>query len=162
MASGYKLSADIAVEQANTGPRERAVLVYPIIFAYRHYIELALKAGIATFGRYAGVKSDWKNHRLESLWIKFAAIQKEITGIEPDEADAVVEGVVLEFAKVDPDSFAYRYPCDKNGKLLPVEHSELNLAGLKAVMDRVENYFGGCESAMGAVVENFPDADDWP
>jgi hypothetical protein len=44
MMTGYKLAADILVEKAQTSQHsDRDVLVYPILFNYRHFIELSLK-----------------------------------------------------------------------------------------------------------------------
>jgi hypothetical protein len=43
MTAGYKHAGDALVERALELRAERDFLVYPIIFCYRHYLELALK-----------------------------------------------------------------------------------------------------------------------
>ena len=50
--------------------------------------------------------------------------------------------------KIDPRSFAYRYPVDRDGKPLPVAKSHLHLPTLADVMDGVSGYFDGCDGYL--------------
>ena len=43
MTDGYKKAADLAVIQATDSRGDRDFLVFPIIFNYRHFLELSLK-----------------------------------------------------------------------------------------------------------------------
>ena len=49
MAEGYKRAADLLIERAKESTQLRNMLVYPIVFCYRHYLELTLKAMLATY-----------------------------------------------------------------------------------------------------------------
>ena len=68
---------------------------------------------------------------------------------DPDEADPIVGTIILEFAKVDPGSYAYRYPVDTQGRLLPVTQSDLHLPTLADVMNGVSGYFRRLRRILG-------------
>src|SRR6266446_2216394 len=68
---GYKRAGDILIQNALAERYDRDSLIFPAIFNYRHYIELALKAIIEDHGAFAG-----KNHKLPELWQLFVKIAK--------------------------------------------------------------------------------------
>ena len=72
-------------------------------------------------------------------------------------ADPIVGAIILEFAKIDPASYAYRYPVDRNGRLLPVAQNDLHLPTLADVMNGVSAYFDGCD----AYLDNLQGASDY-
>ena len=47
---GYKQAADLLVEQTEIKAWSRQKLVYPIVFCYRHFLELTLKALLNSLG----------------------------------------------------------------------------------------------------------------
>ena len=69
LLQGYKRAGDILIQRALADPYDRDNLVFPAIFNYRHYIELALKAIIEEHGPFAGVSLGPKNHKLIELWL---------------------------------------------------------------------------------------------
>jgi len=66
MIGGYKKAADLMVERTVNDWRERDFLVYPIIFNYRHFLELSLKYQLATYGPRVGVEPNWESHDLKN------------------------------------------------------------------------------------------------
>jgi len=156
MTNGYKIGADLMVEQAKNSNHERACLVYPIIFNYRHFIELSLKYLLATFGPTVGVKPNWQSHDLATLWASFREMLAEYGDHDPDETNPVVETIVVEFAKIDPNSYSYRYPVDSKGNAIPVTVAELDLESLKDVMEGVDGYFTGCDGYLDSLRSAVP------
>lgn len=63
-------------------------------------------------------------------------------------ADAVVAEIIAEFAKVDPQSFSYRYPVDKKGNLVNLAFEEVDLQRLADVMQGLDGYFSGCDGYL--------------
>jgi hypothetical protein len=63
---GYKNAADMLVEKSRESNLDRDSLVYPIVFCYRHYLELALKALIAAYGPVVSIAPNWKSHNMFS------------------------------------------------------------------------------------------------
>lgn len=143
MAEGYRKGADIMVDAARTNAFERDYLVYPILFAYRQFIELSLKDLINTYGPDVGVPVQWSSHDLTFLWSQFKLVTKRYTAASGDETDAAVESIIREFAKIDPNSYSYRYPVDTKGMPVPVTHDMLDLDVLKDVLEGVSTYFVG-------------------
>jgi hypothetical protein len=148
MMTGYKAAADLMVERAARSGYDRDTLVFPIVFNYRHFIELSLKYLIATYGRTVNVESNWKSHDLADLWRTFKRVVKAYGNNDPEHTDRVVEHIIAEFAKVDPGSSSYRYPVDRDGKLLELSQDQLDLQSLADVMQSLEGYFMGCDGWM--------------
>ena len=71
MTDGYKVAADSLIQKATEDRGERDLLVFPIIFCYRHFLEPSLKEMLAAYGHRVGVGPDWKSHALEGLWWLF-------------------------------------------------------------------------------------------
>ncbi|MDP3860085.1 MAG: hypothetical protein Q8Q63_00685 [Phaeovulum sp.] len=74
MVDGYKRGADLMVAETMQDWRWRDLLVYPIIFNYRHFLELSLKYLLATYGRSVGIDPIWNEHNLTKLWCKFCKL----------------------------------------------------------------------------------------
>lgn len=130
--------------------------MYPIIFNYRQFLELSLKYQLATFGPAVGIEPNWKSHKLEYLWGVFLSILKNYGTDDPDETDPAVGEIILEFAKIDPDSYSYRYPVDSQGRPIPVAYSDLHLPTLADAMDAVAGYFSGCDGYLDSLLDASP------
>lgn len=148
MMAGYKKAADIMVRHAENVRYDGDALIYPIIFNYRHFIELSLKYLIATFGKSVNVDAKWDTHDLTSLWSVFVEMLRLYGVRGHQETDTTVAAIVTEFARVDPKSFSYRYPVDKNGNPLNLNYQEIDLTHLSDIMSGIENYFNGCDGYL--------------
>jgi hypothetical protein len=148
MTTGYKMAADLMVKHAATDRFDRSALVYPIIFNYRHFIELSLKYLISTYGHTVGIEAIWNSHKLEQLWKAFMDVLNGYGCQDVEQTDPIVEEIVAEFAKIDPASFSYRYPFDIKGNPIPIEYDELDLEVLADVMKALQGYFDGCDGYL--------------
>lgn len=148
MMEGYRKAADLMVSSAEAESGERDYLVCPIIFNYRQFIELSLKYLIATYGGTVGIGAEWRTHDLATLWQTFAELLERYGTTDPDTADGIVEGIVAEFAKIDPGSYSHRYPVDTRGQPLPLTYADLHLPTLADVMNGVAGYFTGCDGLL--------------
>lgn len=148
MMDGYKQAADLMIAASVDDRPMRDVLVFPIIFNYRQFLELALKYQIATYGPTVGIEPVWNTHFLDRLWGRFLEMLERYGTEDPDEADPAVGEIVLEFAKIDPDSYSYRYPVDRRGNPIPVAYTDLHLPTLANVMEGVAGYFTGCDGFL--------------
>ena len=148
MTDGYKKAGDLMVEAAGHDKLARDTLVFPIIFNYRHFLEISLKYLLATYGPAVGIAPNWRSHDLATLWGSVLEMLDRYGTADPDEADPVVGAIILEFAKIDPNSYAHRYPVDRQGRLLPVAQGDLHLPTLADVMNGVSGYFDGCDAYL--------------
>lgn len=148
MTDGYKQAGDLMVRHTLENPGSRDLLVFPIIFNYRHFLELSLKYQLATFGSAVSIEPNWHDHDLEVLAVSFFDMLDRYGTPDPDEADPAVREIILQFAKIDPRSYSHRYPVDRKGNPLPVEQAALDLANLADVMEGVAGYFDGCDGFL--------------
>ena len=148
MMTGYKDAADLMVDRSTSDRSARDTLVFPIIFNYRQFLELSLKHQLAAYGPRVGIRANWKTHDLATLWSEFLEMLERYGTQDPDEADPVVGEIILEFAKIDPGSYSYRYPVDRKGDPVPGAYSDLHLPTLAGVMQAVDGYFTGCDGYL--------------
>lgn len=116
-AVGYKEAGDRLVEFVLTTHTGQDVLIYPIVFLYRQYLELRLKE-IIREGRIL-LEEGWdfpKHHRIWNLWHTAKRISIKVFENE-DESPSLdyAEHVIREFSRIDSDSFAFRYPTTRQG-----------------------------------------------
>lgn len=156
MTEGYKKAADVMVAEASKDRFDRDILVFPIIFNYRQFLELSLKYQLATYGPAVDVKPNWRTHDLASLWSEFQILKERYGTEDPDEADPVVGNIILEFAKIDPRSYSYRYPVDRKGDPISVTYNDLHLETLADVMKAVAGYFSGCDGYFSHLLDASP------
>lgn len=157
MIEGYKTAADLMVEASANNRPMRDILVFPIIFNYRQYLELSLKYQLATFGPTVGIEPIWNSHDLGRLWAEFLVLLELYGTEDPDSADPAVSEIILEFAKIDPGSYSYRYPVDRLGNPLPITYSDVHLPTLADVMKAVAGYFSGCDGYLSNLRDAGPD-----
>jgi hypothetical protein len=140
LLEGYKRAGDILIQIALADPYDRNALVWPAIFNYRHYIELALKAIIEEHGPFAGESLGQKDHKLPELWQLFVKVAAAFGYDCSDATTAAVGRCIGEFADVDDRSTAFRYACNKDGST-PTLPSGLDLVRLHDVINGIENFF---------------------
>ena len=148
MMNGYKKAGDVLVGRATDEMAERDVLVFPAIFNYRQFIELSLKYLLSTYGPAVGVPAVWNTHALTKLWAEVERVLEGYGAADDDGAQAAVAALITEFNKVDPGSFAYRYPVDNKGKPSDIAFEHVDLAALADVMEGLEGYFTGCDGYL--------------
>jgi len=159
MTDGYKQAADILVAKAIEDRPSRDLLLYPIVFCYRHFIELSLKYVIVTYGRRAGVQPNLKDHDLDLLWPEFCRVLAQY-GEGDKSALSVVEAVVAEFTKIDQGSFTFRYPTSRKGDPIVINQDNIDLAQLRDTMDGVANFFTGADGYLDDANKSIP-TDGW-
>lgn len=153
MMTGYKKAADLIVAHVARDRHDGGALVFPAVFNYRQFIELSLKYLIATYGYTVGISAEWNTHNLKTLWQTFLRVLEGYGHEDTEGTDLVVEEIILEFSKVDPRSFSYRYPVDTKGNLVTLAHQEIDLHRLADVMHGLDGYFSGCDGYLDNLQE---------
>ena len=107
---GYREAADSIVENAEELGVD--LLVYPVMFLYRHYLEIGLKYNFIVLKRYFGEPFELSpSHRLDILWQKVRILsEKEWNTAKDNEYYDAIEARIKEFQQIDEKSFAFRYP----------------------------------------------------
>lgn len=157
-AAGYKRAADLLVEHGVTYG-EQHILVYPIIFLYRQYIELRLKDITRNGYRLLGIPKHLPlghptGHTIDEYWRECRGIlekvdEDEYKRLREDERnkyksdlDALQEGI-NRFSEWDPNSQASRFPTDKKGNTSTLDPSSINFISLKELMQRISYLLDG-------------------
>lgn len=153
MLEGYRRSADGLVEMALADWRENDILIYPILFLYRHAIELNLKYIINIHGRHVGVCPVLNSRDFAVLWPRFLAVLDGFGMDHPDTAYNSVHRAVAQFGDVDPNSCSHRYLCDARGNPIPLARERIDLEKLKTAMDGVFAYFEATGSHLNGCVD---------
>lgn len=155
-SEGYKRAGDILVEYATTNGIDQDILVYPVCFLYRQYIELQLKELIRDGKKLLEVseKNDnRKNHDIDASWKKFREI---VDAIWPDSLSADldwIENIIHQFSKIDPKSFTFRYPTDQKDVPINLNIKQISLINISEIMTNISFFFEGASAAITAAID---------
>jgi hypothetical protein len=112
LAESYKEAGDL-ISRAMKTPDALAMYAAPMMFMYRHYVELKLKALLRDAGQLLEDPQDIPNkHTLGTLWSRVVGLLKRLPPGVDDEMFARAAKVVRDLEDVDAASFAFRYPVD--------------------------------------------------
>lgn len=132
----------------------RNTLVYPIVYNYRHYLELRLKEVMEalsfnvnrTFLKYMGKKINdifRKNHKLIPIWNKIIELSENLSEEDYDfifgSADLKkIETRINELSSIDPRAIAFKYPREQDGSSsIPLELQGFDVKNFIIKMDEI-------------------------
>lgn len=150
---GYMSAGQLLVDMSVGSRPDRQVLIYPILYNYRHGLELAMKWVIERYGRYANVEIEPnRDHDLWKLWRMCRAIIEDVGGPTEEEVPALdaVELLVKDFHELDRSSLAFRYHSDKNGMVISLPEGVVDVDNIRDVMNGVSNFFNGVDGQLDA------------
>jgi hypothetical protein len=136
---GYQKAAERVIQSALHDQEPIDILIYPIIFLYRQFLELRLKELIICLDSEAPVEN---HHHLLRLWQRFISLVEQTDTNPKCEEFEATESLIREFTTLDPHSMVFRYPVDKKGE----EHKKpdlINIINLAEVMYRT-SFFLEC------------------
>lgn len=123
-AKGYRMAGNALVSELSRKPRFSCYEAYPVVFLYRHAIELALKniiykaALMSAFQRLDAV--DAKLYNTHDLITLAKQARQVLFVLFPHDldlnriADDMI-GLTQDISLIDSDSYTYRYPIDRKG-----------------------------------------------
>lgn len=150
---GYKQAGDILVDYLENNEMDANLLVFPIVYLYRQYLELHLKQIIRDGKMFLEHTPDFPtHHRLRKLWKECKEIIEEIYLDEQYANELETVGrCILEFSNKDPNSTAFRYPVDTSNKpSFPDDLRYIDLKNLAKVMDKIYSFFSGFGDSIRA------------
>lgn len=151
-ARGYKLAADLLVEYVEESRNDQDSLVYPIVFAYRHYLEVRLKHLIYINNELLDIGHVIpKTHDLSKLLDGVMPIIKQHFPRDvPYWKD--IKARLKEFNSVDPASDAFRYYVTGKGEISAETTDKINLWHLKSAINAIsiimDNSSAGLEESL--------------
>lgn len=147
---GYKEAGDLLVESVANRRGMADSLIFPIVFLYRHYIELRLKSLLHDGCRLLDLEYKQKSeHQLLKLWPKVRDILVELWPDDDKSQLEAMDRLIMQFEQVDPRSTTFRYPKDFEGKnSLKIEMERVNLRNLKEVVGAMSTVLEGSAAAI--------------
>ena len=156
-AIGYQEAANALVEHVLSTLRHQDLLVYPIAFLYRQYIELRMKE-IITVGRKLLDKprKHPTGHDIKKLWSEVRSVIELVWPEGPEVDLNSAEDYVNQFVAVDPSSTAFRYPTDLNGRASVPGITHINIRNFAEIMKRLGNLLDGASDGINDAWDNIP------
>jgi hypothetical protein len=151
--AAYRMAAERLVEQTRDGTMSINWLVFPIVFLYRHFLELRLKSLIwdADALDKKPVRRLDKTHSLVELWaICRLAIEKWSDNPPTSDLDAVGD-TLTQFQDMDPRSQAARYTKDTAGKPSGLLGRQLNLKTFAETVTKTGNFLDAVSDEFSRV-----------
>jgi len=141
----YKQAADMLIDGIEGYPHEDA-LYCPIIFLYRHFVELTLKPIARAIERLsgqpipkvAGKRAD-SRHSILDLWLY---IERNIRYLGCEIGRQTIDllaQLVEEISRLDPDSMHTRYAHNRKGAKMHIPVDSLDIENLKDVIVKMHN-----------------------
>ena len=156
---GYKIAAEKLIDEVLSTQNERDTLIYPIVFLYRHYIEIQLKEIIQTGSVLLDEKRKLaKGHELFPLWLIAKIIINKIWVSDIDnksinEAEEIIKSVCI----IDTKSDSFRFPFDNKGQQTLKGISVINVRELKENITPLVQFLDGVALAIFAYQDNKDD-----
>lgn len=147
--SGYRGAAEILLEHVlSARVAELDTLVFPIIFLYRHYIELRLKSLIKCGSTLLELSLEIPyTHNISVLW---KSCKDVFIKIWPDDIESIeeTEREVMVFSELDPNSESFRYAQDKGGHPTLPGFKYINLTEVQKKMSKITPLLEGADTGI--------------
>lgn len=161
IAEGFKMSADLAVAHVESTGHDQDFLVYPIVFSYRHYLEVMLKQLLRDLRQLFDIEDDSipGTHSLETLWNIAEPLLVQHT--DDPETYANVRASLRRFNELDPRSDSYRYPIDRKGDPHLKGVHNIDLGQMRAVVERLAAFLDGASTGVQVDLEAKHEMAQW-
>lgn len=162
---GYRRGAEILVHFVNDNACDQDFLVYPILFLYRHHLELAMKRIISRLPRLLNrdltshEAGQLSRHSLNGLWMTLkpmvSLIYKAVEWPPAKSEDiAGADDYIRQLSEVDPGSESFRYAFGKSGKTnMPEGLDRINMRHFAVTISRLIQYIDDIDTATSLVSE---------
>jgi len=153
-AEGYRLAGDYLVKRVEETRSDQDSLVYPILFNYRQYLELALKGIVRDARRLFDIDGGAPlGHDLRKLWEIASPLLARVQVRGQDDRD-IARDCLSRFADLDKTSQVFRYPVDTHGNVsLPADLFHINLRQVRDVVERLSGFFDAVDAQISANLE---------
>lgn len=154
-ATGYRTAAERLFDYISANHRDQDTLVYPLVFLWRHHVELMLKSLIRNSYRLLGQPSKFPGvHGVLKLWQEFRPLLERIEPNGDQEDLEAVEGLIVQLAAIDKNSFVFRYPTTLDDQpSLPQDLTHINMENLHTCMVGLATFF----EAVDTMIDHYQD-----
>ena len=163
LGRGYALAAQRLANHLLAAQHFRDYEAYPVVFLYRHALELYLKHVIYSSARIAAFLSvDSINaslHNTHNLTHLAGIVERLLPRCFPRDPTLqnVIEGLVStcrDFAEIDQRSDGYRYPIDSKGQASTKPKQRISLRALASHMNRLLDDLDALDLGLNVQCDN--------
>jgi DNA-binding phage protein len=160
-ALGYHRAAQLLADHAVRERGDQDLLIYPILFSYRHAVELFLKRIIPVAanlvdqplsedeGRHLAERA---THRIKTLWVIFKPrLERMGTNRLCEISKDLVEGIesyIRQLSEVDEQSFSFRYAASKDGTPTLSDFRYINIMRIAVLLEPFVGFFEGLDELI--------------
>jgi hypothetical protein len=150
---GYRRGAILLAQNIDHGEHPPELMLWPIAWLWRHYLELALKEIIALGPLLSDDSAEWvwptgAGHRLGELWRRAKDFIEPLGEPTAPELEHVT-AIIAEFDALDRDGTGFRYPLARNGERnLVAAPAHVNVGLLDETMQRLSNFLGIVQTTL--------------
>ena len=110
LAEGFKEAAELAIQEALRDSGKTDPLIFPIVYLYRHHLELRLKELMSKGNCIVNSSNEFDDgHHLGHLWGKVKLLAERICPVWFSKYKDDVDAAIQEFDRVDSQSMSFRY-----------------------------------------------------
>ncbi|MGE3152057.1 MAG: hypothetical protein AB7G48_11230 [Nitrospiraceae bacterium] len=159
-AAGYRQAAEILLRRLLADPEgtagERDSVVLPILFLFRHYLELRFKDIIVYGLVLSGQRAEWRHgHDLDRLWTEVHQLCGSLYGASLPAQFVTIAECVNDLCQLDPNSESFRYGRDRNGRPI-FDHLVIGLKALGATVALIGDCLDGISMDFSVRVQDLP------
>ncbi|MNG00064.1 hypothetical protein D3C84_829860 [compost metagenome] len=156
-AFAYKDAADGLVDAMVNRKVPLDSGIYPLLFLYRHALELQFKLMLAIARKLAGLEpKNYDKHSLMPMWSELRKLLKELSPEQPETEVIAAHDFIRQLDDVDPDSMAFRYATTRHGKEHLSSVTHINIRHLREVLNSIFLWLNGAYSWLGEMESNQP------
>jgi len=154
-ALGYQRGAQLLADYAVRESSDQDLVIYPILFLYRHAVELFLKRFIPVAADLVDEplkeheRSQLGSHRLDILWSIFKPRLHLMEKCEmtQDQVDGI-ESYIRQLSDVDEQSFSFRFAADKDGNPNLADLRHINIMRITVLLEPFVAIFEGIDEII--------------
>lgn len=141
-AIGYFIAGRMVATAAAADQLQIDLFVYPLVFLYRHAIELALKHLVTVLPPLYGEEVKYQaTHKLLDNWtVVRGYLERSAESGRPDSIPAF-EAILLDFADLDPKGEPFRFPEERAGVPFLQSTTHINVEVFSRAMQFIEDAF---------------------
>jgi hypothetical protein len=152
-AEGYREAAERVY--ASWGALSDDCLIFPLVFLYRHYVELRIKELLQSAILHLDLPIDWKrSHDIASLWRVLSPLLRQAFPDEPELDLRNAERLIQELAARDSLASEFRYPETKEGKRNLEDLERIDVVCFIDAMRKLAAFLDGASVALSVCTEN--------
>ena len=141
--------------------KEQNYLIYPIVYLYRHHIELALKNLIILSLDLLNmeIETHITGHKIDKLWKKLKPLLNPVCESAnnspfPIEDLDGIDSYISQIADYDPDGQRFRYSVDiKGGNSIKQNTKLINIRVFADALEKLSNYLDGINNFFSELQE---------